>query len=105
MIGGLAIVGLFLGLYFGLGYPDAIEQDAAHGFLRCKYGYDLINGKCTDIDECIEDKGIDLITMRLIKVFDIRRSFERNSSESFKNFTDVNHGVATNTLRISLRVK
>lgn len=46
MIGGLAVVGLFLGLYFGLGYPDAIESDAAHGFLRCEHGYDLINGKC-----------------------------------------------------------
>ena len=56
MIGGLAVVGLFLGLYFGLGYPDAIESDAAHGFLRCEHGYDLINGKCTDINECIEDK-------------------------------------------------
>ena len=60
VIGGLAIVGLFLGLYFGLGYPDAIESDAAHGFLRCEYGYNLINGKCTDIDECIEDQGNDL---------------------------------------------
>ena len=31
---GLAILGLFLGLFFGLGYPEAIEQEAAHGFLR-----------------------------------------------------------------------
>ena len=57
MIGGLAIVGLFLGLYFGLGYPEAIDNEAAHGFLRCQHGWDLIDGKCLDIDECYEHKG------------------------------------------------
>ena len=59
VVGGLSIVGLFLGLYFGLGYPDAIGQEAAHGFLRCQHGWDLINGKCLDIDECFEHKGTD----------------------------------------------
>ena len=60
MIGGLAIVGLFLGLYFGLGYPESIDNEAAHGFLRCQHGWDLINGKCLDIDECNEHKGTGL---------------------------------------------
>ena len=85
MIGGLAIVGLFLGLYFGLGYPDAIENDAAHGFLRCEYGYDLINGKCTDINECIEDKENGLKLYKQTRK--LGSFFQENSSRKFSEIS------------------
>ena len=65
MIGGLTIVGLIVGLHFGLDNPDENERGASGRSLRCQYGYDLVNGKCTDINECIEHKGNDLNTRNL----------------------------------------
>ena len=63
MIGGLTIIGLFIGLYFGFDTDESrdgtLERDASSRVLRCQYGYDLINGKCIDIDECIENLGND----------------------------------------------
>ena len=60
MFGGLVIYGLFIGLFVGLGYPDAMNDGAASGFLQCNHGYELIEGKCIDIDECKLDEGPEL---------------------------------------------
>ena len=65
VIGGLTIVGLITGLYFGLDDANENERGASGRSLRCQYGYDLVNGKCTDINECIENKGNDLYTRNL----------------------------------------
>ena len=48
----MAIFSIFIGLFYGLGYPGDKESGAASGFLLCNHGYDLIKGKCIDIDEC-----------------------------------------------------
>ena len=52
MIGGLTIIGLFIGIFFGFDTGDPLERDATLRVLRCQYGYDLINGQCIDRNEC-----------------------------------------------------
>ena len=63
LIGGLLIFALLIGLYFGLDYPGFINTGAATAFLTCNHGFDLINGKCMDIDECklTREKGPELV--------------------------------------------